>query len=192
MRLLGFVFLVIICVQTAPWGLAIGSILVVAWLFVTPASLTKSADAGFFEKAPRFPSAGHRPVSAIPLVHAAYCANCDSISDSPHDTCRICGSHSVIAVARLWQLRVAHAPAHSAKFKLNFTADVREIPAVGLSEAIHLIARLAELGGDMKVFHIQVDSLEPGKALAERQKMELVKAPPRPATAWPSVHRQAS
>jgi len=192
LRLLGFVFLVIICVDTAPWGLAIGAILCVAWLFTTPASLSRFWGAGVFERSNRVAGFEHQYLSAIPLVNAVYCANCDSITDSPHEACLGCGSHSILAVSRLWQLAVTHAPAGSANFKISFTADVREIPAVGLSEAVNLIVRLTELGGDLKVFHIQVDSVEASDELAEGQKIELVKRAPRAADSWRRTHRRAS
>jgi hypothetical protein len=192
LRLLGFVFLVLICVDTAPWGLVIGAVLCVAWLYATPASMTTSWRSSIFEKSNRVADANHPSLRAIPLVHAVYCANCDSITDSPHDTCSTCGSRSIISVSRLWQLTVAHPPVSSARYKISFTADVREIPAVGLSEAINLIASLAELGGELEVFHIQVDSVEASEALADGKKMELVKRIPQRANAWHRTHRRAS
>lgn len=188
LRLLGFVFLVIICVDTAPWGLAIGVILCVAWLIATPAFTTRSS--GIFEKPTR--GADRRLRSAIPLAHAVYCADCDAITDSDHDACCSCGSRSILAVTRLWQHSVAYEPVRSAKYKISFTADVREIPAVGLSEAINRMVSLAELGGDLENFHIQVDAVEASDALAERKKIELVKPVARPANAWRSTQRQAS
>jgi hypothetical protein len=30
------------------------------------------------------------------------CAECDVISDSPHDTCLVCGSHSLFNIARIF------------------------------------------------------------------------------------------
>ena len=192
LRLLGFAFLVIICVDTAPWGLAVGAILCVAWLFTTPASLSRFCCAGFFDKSTRVTGGDNRYLSAISLVQAVYCANCDLITNSPHNACRSCGSHSIIAVSRLWQLTVAPAPANSARYKISFTADVREIPAIGLGEAFKLIGRLAELGGELKVLHIQVDTVETSDASADGQKIELVKPVTRSANTWQRIHRQAS
>ncbi len=39
--------------------------------------------------------------SAIWLRNAVLCADCEVISDSPHDTCRLCGSHSLLSVSRV-------------------------------------------------------------------------------------------
>jgi hypothetical protein len=190
LRLLGFVFLVILCVDTAPWGLAIGALLCVAWLFLTPPSLTGVQGTGIFK--PSTGAADRKFRSAIPLVHAVYCPNCDAITDSPHDACSSCGSRSVIAVSRLWHVTVAHASAGAGKYKISFTADVREIPATALSDTINLIASLAELGGDLEAFHIQVDSAEIADKTADGRKIELVKPVTRSADVWDGVHRQAS
>ncbi len=40
-------------------------------------------------------------VNAVALQQAVLCANCDSISDSPHDTCMICGSRSLLPLSRI-------------------------------------------------------------------------------------------
>ena len=40
-------------------------------------------------------------VTAIPLRQAVLCPNCDCISDSPHDNCLICGSPSLLPLARV-------------------------------------------------------------------------------------------
>ena len=187
LRLLGFVFLVLICINTAPWGLAIGAILCVAWLVATPASLTISS-----ERAGCVADAHHRSPGTIPLVHAVYCADCDAITESDRDACCTCGSRSILAVTRLWQHSFGHAAVRSAKYKISFTADVREIPAAGLREATSVIASLADLGGELKVFHIQVDSVEAIDTLPERQKIELVRPVARSANAGHRTQRRAS
>jgi hypothetical protein len=40
-------------------------------------------------------------VNAICLQNAVLCAECEVISDSPHDTCRVCGSHSLLSMSRV-------------------------------------------------------------------------------------------
>lgn len=42
-----------------------------------------------------------RPVNAVRLENAVLCAECDVVSDSPHDTCLVCGSRSLFNVARV-------------------------------------------------------------------------------------------
>jgi hypothetical protein len=40
-------------------------------------------------------------LNAVPLENAVLCAECDVVSDSPHDVCMVCGSHSLFNVARI-------------------------------------------------------------------------------------------
>src|ERR1019366_1275517 len=35
-------------------------------------------------------------LSAVPLLNAVFCADCETISDSPHDACTVCGSRSLV------------------------------------------------------------------------------------------------
>ena len=44
----------------------------------------------------------NRVLNAVPLDNAVLCAECDVVSDSPHDTCLVCGSHSLFNVARIF------------------------------------------------------------------------------------------
>jgi len=38
-------------------------------------------------------------VNAVYLRNAVLCADCEVISDSPHDICRVCGSHSLMSLS---------------------------------------------------------------------------------------------
>jgi hypothetical protein len=38
-------------------------------------------------------------VNAICLQNAVLCADCEVISDSPHETCRVCGSRSLLSLS---------------------------------------------------------------------------------------------
>lgn len=38
-------------------------------------------------------------VNAVCLQNAVLCADCEVISDSPHDACRVCGSHSLLSLS---------------------------------------------------------------------------------------------
>lgn len=42
-----------------------------------------------------------QPLNAISLKNAVLCANCDVVSDSPHDHCRVCGSRSLFNISRI-------------------------------------------------------------------------------------------
>jgi hypothetical protein len=41
------------------------------------------------------------PLNAISLKNAVLCADCDVVSDSPHDRCRVCGSRSLFNISRI-------------------------------------------------------------------------------------------
>ena len=124
---------------------------------------------------------------------AVYCVNCDLVTNSPHDACGVCGSHSVIAVSRMWQLTLAEAPTNAPRYKVSFTVDVREIPANGLNESTKLISRLAELGGDVKVLQIQVDTVFSHDAICNDEKVEVIKPVARAVNiAWQQLRRKAS
>jgi hypothetical protein len=47
-------------------------------------------------------SQGCRCLNAVVLQNAVLCAECDVVSDSPHDTCLVCGSRSLFNVARMF------------------------------------------------------------------------------------------
>jgi hypothetical protein len=40
-------------------------------------------------------------VNAICLQNAVLCADCEVISDSAHETCRVCGSRSLLSLSRV-------------------------------------------------------------------------------------------
>jgi hypothetical protein len=43
-----------------------------------------------------------RVLNAIALQNAVLCAECDVVSDSPHDQCLVCGSRSLFNIARMF------------------------------------------------------------------------------------------
>jgi hypothetical protein len=43
-----------------------------------------------------------RVLNAVALRNAVLCAECDVVSDSPHDVCLVCGSRSLFNIARLF------------------------------------------------------------------------------------------
>lgn len=47
-------------------------------------------------------SQGGRCVNAVALQNAVLCAECDVVSDSPHDRCLVCGSRSLFNIARVF------------------------------------------------------------------------------------------
>ncbi len=190
LRALGVIFLLVICMATAPWGLLVGAVLCLGWfannarLFSKP-SQPRPSDI----YRPRYNSTD-QPLDAIPLVNAVYCANCDLITNSRHDDCDVCGSRSVIAVSRIWQLNTSEATAKAARYKVSFIADVRGIPANELSESTRLLNRLADLGGDVRAFHIQVDTVSAEPVIDETEVP--ARKPPTAISDWKQAHRRAS
>ncbi len=63
-------------------------------------------------------------VNAVRLQHAVLCANCDVISDSPHDRCLICGSHSLLPLARVLNSAGAQAQTLNALEQKPILANV--------------------------------------------------------------------
>ena len=43
-----------------------------------------------------------RGLNAVALQNAVLCAECDVVSDSPSDTCLVCGSRSLFNIARMF------------------------------------------------------------------------------------------
>jgi hypothetical protein len=192
LRLLGFVVIVVIWGEMAPWGVLVGAILFLGWLFVKPAPLSKIHGVHRYGEQLGATDAGSSFLSAIPLPNAVYCVNCDLITNSPHDACGVCGSHSVVGVSRMWQLTLAGAPTNAARYKVNFTVDVREIPANGLSESTKLLGRLAELGGDVKTLHIKVDPIFSNATPSDAKTDVRMPARRTATSALQQVRRQAS
>jgi hypothetical protein len=193
LRLLGLVFILVICVSTAPWGLLVGAILCIGWFLVIPALSSRLDGMSSADRQLRGADARNRFLSAIPLSNAVYCVNCDLITNSPHDSCGVCGSHSVIGVSRMWQLTLSEATPKAARFKVSFTAEVLEIPVTGLNESTKLISRLAELGGDVKVLQIQVDTVFSHDSSCKDENVEIIKPVPRAVnTQWQQLRRKAS
>jgi hypothetical protein len=54
-----------------------------------------NGSAGVSQQGPRF-------LNSVPLENAVLCAECDVVSDSPHDTCLVCGGRSLFNIARIF------------------------------------------------------------------------------------------
>jgi hypothetical protein len=102
-------------------------------------------------------------LSAVPLLNAVFCVDCETISNSPHDACTICGSHSLISLFRTLggtlRSREAQSTAQTAKYNLELTAKLNAIPATELNDVIASLTRLAEVGGKVESLHINVESV---------------------------------
>lgn len=56
-----------------------------------------------------------RPLNAVALQNAVLCADCDVVSDSPHDVCMVCGSRSLINICRILGGRMPNKRAYVLK-----------------------------------------------------------------------------
>jgi hypothetical protein len=65
-----------------------------------------------------------RGLNAVALQNAILCAECDVVSDSPHDRCLVCGSRSLFNIARIFgwnppQNRAVLIPVEAAERQLE-------------------------------------------------------------------------
>lgn len=99
-------------------------------------------------------------VRAVPLLNAVFCAGCETISNSPHEVCIVCGSRSLTSLSRLLggKLESKRARATRATYDLEVIAKVREVPAAELNYLVQSITRLAA-AGDLERLHINVESV---------------------------------
>src|SRR5208282_1175566 len=88
----------------------------------------------------------------------------ETISNSPHDACSVCGSRSLINLFRMLDGKLrsqkpqsAEDHAKPAKYNLELTVKVHEIPALDLNRVIESISRLAEVSGVLESLHINVE-----------------------------------
>ena len=103
-------------------------------------------------------------LSAVRLLNAVFCADCETISNSPHDACSVCGSRSLTNLFRMLEGNLrsqkpqsAEDHAKPAKYNLELTVKVHEIPAHELNRVIESISLLAEVSGDLESLHINVE-----------------------------------
>ncbi len=105
-------------------------------------------------------------LTAVPLLNAVFCANCETVSNSPHDACTVCGSHSLISLYRILggtvfgqRQQPTEDQAKTARYNLELTANVHDVPGTELSYAMEVVTRLAQAGGDVKRLHINIESV---------------------------------
>jgi hypothetical protein len=86
-------------------------------------------------------SRGGRRLNTVSLENAVLCAECDVVSDSPHDHCLVCGSPSLFNIARMFggklpQNRAALIPSETRELQreivLSFPSQHRgRVRAIG-------------------------------------------------------------
>jgi hypothetical protein len=95
-----------------------------------------------------------------------FCVECETITNSPHDACTVCGSHSLVNLFRMvggtlrsQKTELEGDGAKTAKYNLELTAKVREIPATDLSIVIESMTRLAQAGRAVESLRINVETV---------------------------------
>lgn len=100
-------------------------------------------------------------MSVVPLQNAVFCVNCETISNSPHDVCEVCGSRSLVSLFRMLggTLRGKNQVPELIKYNLELTIRVNEVPGADLNRAIGALTRLAEVGSELQTLHMNVESV---------------------------------
>jgi len=103
---------------------------------------------------------------AVSLLNAVFCVDCETITNSPHDVCTVCGSHSLVNLFRMvggtlrsQKTQLPGDGAKTAKYNLELIARVREIPAAELSLIIESMTRLAQAGRAVESLRINVETV---------------------------------
>lgn len=105
-------------------------------------------------------------LSAVPLLNAVFCIDCETITNSPHDACTVCGSHSLINLFRMvggtlrgQKKQLDGGGEKTAKYNLELIAKVRELPANDLRLIIESMTRLAQAGRAVESLRINVETV---------------------------------
>ena len=83
---------------------------------------------------------GRRVVNSVPLENAVLYAECDVVSDSPHDVCQVCGSHSLFNIARVFGGKL---PKKRAALVVQEVAEIRSREVVVPFPKPHRLRRRA-------------------------------------------------
>lgn len=100
-----------------------------------------------------------RDLSTVSLHNAVFCVDCETISNSPHDICTVCGSPSLIGLFKLLggTLRQHGDQPKSVRYHLELEVDAQEVSAYDLNRAIDLATSLAAAGAVIKKLHVEVE-----------------------------------
>ncbi len=104
--------------------------------------------------------------TTVPLQNAVLCVDCESVSNSRFTECPVCGSHSLLGIARiLGGALLAHKTSCSPRagdvvlFDLEITISLKQMEARDLNAAVEGISSLIgpRLGRGRASFHINVE-----------------------------------
>lgn len=83
-----------------------------------------------------------RSLNAVALQNAVLCAECDVVSDSPHDRCLVCGSRSLFNIARVFGGRL---PKDRAKMVASQAPQIMQQSTVLSFPASHRVRKKATI-----------------------------------------------
>ena len=84
-----------------------------------------------------------RVLNAVALQNAVLCAECDVVSDSPHDVCLVCGSRSLFNIAGVFGGKL---PKERASLLAEETAEIASSAVVLTFPTPHRPRRRATVG----------------------------------------------
>ena len=110
-----------------------------------------------------------RVLNAVPLQNAVLCAECDVVSDSPHNTCMVCGSHSLFNIARVFGGKL---PQQRASLVTRTTVETSSREPVLPFPKPHRVRRRATAGSRqlavLALDHSETEEVERGALLGPK------------------------
>jgi hypothetical protein len=100
-----------------------------------------------------------RVFNAVPLQNAVLCAECDVVSDSPHDICLVCGSRSLFSIARLFG---GNLPKERASLLAEGAVEIGSPALVLTFPKPRRPRRRAAVGSQQLVLENEADEVKPG------------------------------
>ncbi len=99
-------------------------------------------------------------VPSVPLASAVFCGNCETVTSSPHETCPVCGSPSLVNLVRILGGALhdekRQPTENPSKYSVELTAKVNEIRVADLNLVLGLLSQLTELGFTVESLHLSV------------------------------------
>jgi hypothetical protein len=104
-------------------------------------------------------------LDVVPLCHAVFCLDCESISNTPRDECPSCKGHSLVSLARmlggsiLGQQSRGLKQCASLSFDITITVGLQQMHAEDLNTALERLSNMvgSRLGRARASVHIDVE-----------------------------------
>jgi hypothetical protein len=107
-------------------------------------------------------------LNVVPLSNAVLCAECEVVSDSPHDLCMVCGSRSLFNISRVFGGKL---PQQRASLVAQTTAETSSCELVPFPKP-HRVRRRAIAGSRqlavLALDHSETDEVERGALLGPK------------------------